>query len=509
MTEAVWVVLVLVGLVGGVALGWWLGRQSLATHAHRVAELDEALATTQRELATANEAKVKAEGEADKHRALLDSQTAQLEEAKAETEALRGRLEKAFTENLGLVGDIRELRRTVEERDNSHKAALEALENAKAQLSDHFKALAGEALDKSTETLLKQAREVLDNYSKTAEGDIEKRKEEIARLVQPIHDQLKGLDETNRTLEQARSQTVGELKEQLEQLGKQGVSLQQETVRLTKALQSSGVAGNWGEVILERLLEMSGLQEGVAYFKQDKIADDDGVHRPDIKILMPGGKHVFVDSKMPASYYLQALEDCDEPTKQQRLVVFTQKLADHVKALARKTYHRGENSADFTVLFLGSDAMYYAAMEIRPTLVEEALTQDIVIATPSSLFVVLKSVHHAWRQQAVADNALAIRDQGARLYDTLCTITEHYHKLGTSIEAAAKAYNQLGVSLERNAVTAAGKLRKMGIETKKKPIEVKQLDASLHTLTKPELTRALVADDQPALPDPSDLTLTP
>lgn len=509
MTEAVWVVLVLVGLLGGAFAGWWLGRQSLTAEAKRAGELDEALATANRELGLANEAKLRAEGEAGKHLALLESQTAQLNEVKGEAEQLRADLRAEVVKNLGLVGELREARCTIEERDKAHETALQALQDAKDQLSDHFKALASDALDTSTKSLMDRAKEVLENYSKTAEGDIEKRKEEIARLVQPIQDQLKGLDETNRSLEQARHRTVGELKEQLEQLGKQGVTLQQETVRLTKALQGSGKAGNWGEVILERLLEMSGLKEGVAYFKQDTIADDDGVHRPDIKILMPGGKHVFVDSKMPAAYYLQALEDCDEPTKQQRLVVFTQKLAEHVKALARKTYHRGETSADFTVLFLGSDAMYYAAMEIRPTLVEEALAQDIVIATPSSLFVVLKSVSHAWRQEAVAENALAIRDQGARLYDTLCTITEHYQKLGSAIEATAKAYNSLGSSLERNAVTAAGKLRKMGIETKKKPLEAKPVETSLHVLTKPELTKALVADDQPALPDPSDLTLTP
>jgi len=466
MSEAVWVLLVVGALVVGAALGIWLGRMTLSGQAGRASELENALKKARAEGSAAQESRLRAEGDAEKFRALMDAQSDQLETVREELRSQTARLEEAVKENLTLMGDVREARCALEERDLAHKQSLQALQDAKEQLSDHFKALAGEALDTSTKSLLTQAKEVLDKYTKTAEGDVEKRKEEIARLVQPIQDQLKGLDETSRSLEEARHRTVGELKEQLEQLGKQGVNLQQETVRLTKALQGSGRAGDWGEVMLVRLLEMSGLQEGLNYVKQETIDDEDGLHRPDIKILMPGGKHVFVDSKMPASYYLQALEDCDEATKQQRLVIFTSKLADHVKALAKKTYHRGENSADFTVLFLGSDAMYTTAMEIRPNLVEEALSQDIVIATPSSLFVVLKSVSHAWRQQAIADNALAIRDQGARLYDTLCKITEHYQKLGNSIDAAAKAYNQLGVTLERNTVTAAHKLRRMGIETK-------------------------------------------
>lgn len=356
------------------------------------------------------------------------------------------------------------LQRTLEERERNFEERKEDLLAARDELSNAFKALSGDVLKTSTAQFLQQADEVLKRYKENAEGDLKTRQEAIDGLLKPMKDTLNKLEEGNQAMERRRSHAYGELMEQVKALNDQQAKLHTETGRLVKALQDPGSAGSWGEMVLERVLEMSGLEEGVNFTTQQTTDDDDQRQRPDVFVHLPGARLIVIDSKAPMRNYLDALSATDSE-KEALLRAHGTKLFEHSKELRRRDYSKHASAPDFTVMFIGSEAAFRAAMEARPNLTEDVLANNVVIATPSTLLALLRAVAYGWRQEKLAETAREVQEDGRRLYETVCKLMEHYGRLGKALGQAGKAYNEFGGSLELRVLPAARRFKDAGVHS--------------------------------------------
>lgn len=406
-----------------------------------------------------------------------------------------------------------EYRAYVSQQEERERQALkkeqefkELLENADQRLQDAFKTLSTQALDNTAKSFLTNAEQVLKTYQVTAEADLKDRKESIEKLLDPVQKNLERLELFNQSLETKRTTAYSELKTHLEDLVLQQATLKTETTRLVRALQDSGTAGTWGEVVLERVVQLAGLDKHIAYDTQTQMTDSDGNRqRPDMVVNLPNSRSIVIDSKAPMKSYIEALESTDENTRQTLLIDHAAKLAGHVKELKRRDYSRFESAPDFTVLFVPSESAFRAAIEARPSLIEDAMGDKVVLATPTTLLALLRAVNYGWKQEQFALEARQVQAEGKKLYESLATLSSHYSDLGKSLGQAVTRFNAFGASLESTVLPAARKFKELGVASNKEVAPTTQLEGNPKTLTKPELvnpipTQALIAPESPTLP---------
>ena len=426
--EALWT---LAGLGVGAVMTFLLMRQVQKSHAER---LNDAL-----ERVKAHESEWKSQSEK-LESAVRDSQTAQ--------------------------SNVESLKATLREREIAHEQRLLDYQAAEKKLEATFKALSGEALEHSTKQLLAQSEEVLKRFKDTAEGDDTARKKEIENLLKPVRDNLQKLDEQNQQMERHRQGAYRELMKEVVTLKDGQVGLTKETTRLVKALQDPGSAGSWGEMVLERVVEMAGLDGYFSYLTQETIDTEDGKQRPDMVVSLPGGRSLIIDSKAPMRSYVTALETEDEYQKAALLVDHAKKLIDHAREMKRRDYSKKvETAPDFVVLFVPSESAYRMAIEKRPGLFEEASEFNVLIATPMALLPLLKAVAYGWQQEKLALSARQLQADAAMLYDRVCKIASDYVMLGKALSAAGKKYNDMGATLESRVLPAARKFKEHGVQT--------------------------------------------
>lgn len=407
----------------------------------------------------------------------------------AEQREIIQKLEVAQTELSDSNATIQGLRTKLEERDNAHEQRLAAYKSAEDQLKDTFKALSGDALEQSTKQLLAQSEEVLKRFKDTNDGDEAARKLEIENMLRPVRDNLEKLDEHNQRMERHRQGAYQELMKEVVLLKDGQTGLTRETTRLVKALQDPGSAGSWGEMVLERVVEMAGLDGYWSYLTQETIETEDGRQRPDMVISLPGGRSLIVDSKAPMRSYVTALETEDDNQKAALLIDHAKKLLDHAKELRRRDYSKSVDSApDFVVLFVPSESAYRSAIEKRPGLFEEASELNVLIATPMALLPLLKAVAYGWQQEKLALSARKLQADAAQLYDRVCKLADHYTKLGRALRDAGRRYNDLGATLESRVLPAARKFKDHGVQTSSHLAAIEPLDFAPRPLNSAELS---------------------
>ena len=222
--------------------------------------------------------------------------------------------------------------------------------------------------------------------------------------------------------------------------------------------------GRWGELTLRRLVELAGLTEHCDFTEQLHLAAADGALRPDLVVHMPEARDLVIDAKAPLEAYLAALDAASDEERAAALRRHAQQVEMRVRELASKHYWaQFEHSPEFAVLFLPGDQFLSAALAERPELLETALGQGVIIATPSSLVALLKAVAYGWRQSAVAHNAAQIRDLGQELYRRLSTFNGHLGRMGRRLAAAVDAYNAAVGSLERQVLPQARRFSELGV----------------------------------------------
>jgi DNA recombination protein RmuC len=302
------------------------------------------------------------------------------------------------------------------------------------------------------------------------------------------------------TVERERAGSYAKLLEQVAMMRTTSEQLQQETTQLVTALRAPQVRGRWGEMQLERAVEAAGLTEHIDYVTQATVAGPDGRVRPDLVVRLVGGKSVVVDSKVAFSGYLEAMEARDEATRAARLKAHARHLRDHIDALGAKSYwEHFTPSPEFVVCFVPADAFLDAALREEPALLERAFEQNVVVATPSTLVALLRTVAYTWRQEALAANAAEVHRLGRELYQRLSTMGGHIDKLGSSINNAVENYNKTVSSLESRVFVTARKMIDLKVVEPGERFEApQQVTETARSSQAPEITEQRVV----ALPKP-------
>jgi DNA recombination protein RmuC len=330
------------------------------------------------------------------------------------------------------------------------------------RLAAAIKALSTEALDANSSRFLELADARLAGY------------------VRPLKDSLERMDHKLQGVERVRQEAYGALQAQVTTLSERAGSL-------TNALRTPHVRGRWGEAQLRNVVEYAGMIEHCDYVSQATTSTDDGTLRPDLVVRIPGGKHVVVDAKAPLAAYLSAFETSDDAERELRLADHARQVREHVTKLSAKGYWRQfEPSPDFVVMFLPDESYLRAAHEHDPTLQEYAWSSNVILASPSTLMVLLRTVAMTWQQETIAESAREVSALGRELYKRLATMGAHVGRLGKSLDGAVKAYNETVGSLERQVLVQARRFEKHGI-TGIEPPELQPVERQTRPLAAAEL----------------------
>lgn len=403
---------------------------------------------------------------------------ARAEEASARValeERLRGReeslaeartaLERAAAKEDDLEGRVSELRAIVAGSDEK----LRVFAEAEQKLTDAFQNLASQALARNNQQFLDLAKENLEKLQGEAKGELEQRQQAIAALVAPLREALGKVDAEVRRVEVNRQEAYGALTEQVKALLGSQEKLQSETGRLVTALRRPEVRGSWGEIQLKRAVEFAGMVEFVDFRTQESVDAEEGKLRPDLVVKLPGGKQVVVDSKAPLDAYLAAIEAPNEEARKTALARHARQVRDHLRKLAAKSYwDQFENAPEFVVLFLPGEAIWSAALEQDPQLIEEAFQQSVLIVTPATLVALLKTVYYGWKQETLATNARDISKSAGELYDRLRRFAVHLAGVGKGLTTALEKYNEAVGSFDSRVLPQGRKLEELGATTGEK-----------------------------------------
>ncbi len=368
-----------------------------------------------------------------------------------------GREREARIEEAG-AGAALQAQMCAERRAAEEKLAL--VRQAQQDLAQTFDALSSRALQANNDQFLQLARESLGRFAEAANGDLEKRQSAIAELVRPVRESLERVDEKIGKLENARTFAYASLTAQVRSLLETQNALRAETGNLVKALRAPSVRGRWGEMQLQRVVEMAGMLEHCDFAQQQTVEGDEGRLRPDLVVKLPGGKRLVVDAKAPLAAYLDALEAQSDDARAAHLAAHARQLRSHVGQLARKAYwDQFEHTPEFVVLFVPNEAVFSAAMEQDPSLMEGAFSERVLLASPTTLIALLRAAAFGWRQERLAQDAQEIAALGRDLHKRLGKLGEHFAKLGRGLASAVGAYNETVGSFERMVVPGARKLR--------------------------------------------------
>jgi DNA recombination protein RmuC len=344
-----------------------------------------------------------------------------------------------------------------DERERSLELALERLRSG-------FDALAGQALRGNNETFLALANQLFGRQQAQAMLQLGEREKSVELLLAPIRDALQRTHEQIARIEKDRAETFGALRNALESVTLGQQSLQKETRNLVTALRRPEVRGQWGEMTLRRLVELAGMLEHCDFDEQVHVVGDDRNLRPDMIVRMPDGRQLVVDVKTPLDAYLAAIEATSDESRAVAVRRHAQAVADRVRHLSSKRYwSQFDRSPDFVVLFIPGDQFLSAAMAELPNLLEDAIRQDVIIATPSSFIALLKAVAYGWRQNALAENASQIRELAEELYRRLAAFSGHVARMGRTLGQSVDAYNSAVGSLERQVLPGARKFTELGL----------------------------------------------
>lgn len=358
--------------------------------------------------------------------------------------------------------EINELNR----ENGALKAKVEAqansLEEVRKAMVDTFKSAASDALTQNNKQFLDLAKTQLETQVKGAEGDLDKRKTAIEEMLKPVKESIDSYKKRIEELEKGSEKTFGQVTEMLSNIQATNTSLQKETTALVNALRNPRVRGKWGEIGLKRVVEFSGLSAHCDFYEQVYSEGEDSVLKPDMIINLPGNSHVVVDSKLPLDAYLQALETDDETSRNILFAKHAKDLRDHINKLSKKQYwSQFENTPDFVVLYMEVESALNVALMTDKTLLQDAMNNKIILATPTTLIVVLKSVAMSWQQHTITENALLIMDAATELHGRLSVFAEHFDKVGSGLKSALKGFNDAIGSWEGRVLPAGRKLEQL------------------------------------------------
>jgi len=353
-------------------------------------------------------------------------------------------------------------------------------------LKEQFQALAGEALKAQSEQFMTVANERFARANEANRAELEKREQSVRQLVEPMKVALDEVKKQTTEADKARAETQAQLTEQIRRVLDSSEQLGKQTESLRSALRRPEVRGRWGELHLRRVVEVAGLVNGVDFAEQSSETAADGSRlRPDMIVTLSGGRKIVVDAKTPLDALLDM--DADPEHADEHAARHVRNVRARVKELSSKAYRDQFGSdVDFSVLFLPAESFLQVAIENDPNLLTDAYESGVIIATPTVLVAMLRTVAHTWRAEALAKNARDVLDTGRDLYKRLATMGEHLAKVGAAIDRASDAYNATIGSMERQVLPAARRFAALqGID---KDLDLQVIEGETRAITAPELT---------------------
>ncbi|KLI63385.1 DNA recombination protein RmuC [Aurantiacibacter marinus] len=465
--ETTAILLILAALVLGAVAGWFFGSRP-------VADLRERLAAR--------------EGDAreldDKFRkAIVELEGASVRAEKADV--LAEQLETVRVDREGLRADLATLKADAA----NHDKQITLMKEAREELLIQFRAAGSEVLGKAQEKFIADAAERFGNSERA-------NKEAVANLLKPVNDRLLKYEEQVGSLERQRTDAFAKLNQQIETMRLGQEEVRREAQRLGNSLTNAPKArGRWGERALQNLLEQCGLAEHTDFHLEQSMDTDEGRMRPDAIVNVPGQKKLVIDSKVSLNAYQAAFEADDDDERARHMALHAKSMRNHVQTLGAKSYQsQFEEAPDYVVMFVPGEHFVAAALEADPTLWDYAFDNRVLLATPTNLVAIARTVAQVWRQDALASEAQEIGRMGAELYSRLETAASHLKRVGGGLETAVNNYNKFVGSFERNVLSSARRMQEKGIEIGKKEIDEVPLVESA-----PRYTSADVSGDEKTL----------
>ena len=413
-------IVVIAAVVAGLGIGWFLGSHPVAEWKARHAERD---------------------AEARDHEAQFKQAVAELGQSRIEIATL-----KANAENFD--------------------KQIELLNKAREELLAQFKATGGEVLSRAQDEFLKHAQERFGHSEKASE-------EKLKALLHPVHQRLESYEKQVIGLEQQRVNAFGELTGLIQSMKEGQQAVRHEAMRLTSALTNAPKArGRWGEQQLKNVLESCGLSQHTDFLLEQSIETEDGRLRPDAIVRIPGGKVLVIDAKVSLVAYQEAFAADTDEARDRAMAAHVASMKNHVNQLGAKSYQsQFEEAPDYVVMFVPGEHFVAAALEHDPGMWDYAFERRVLLATPTNLVAIARTVAQVWRQDELAREAMEIGRLGSELYDRLAVAAEHMKRVGGGLETAVNNYNKFVGSFERNVLSSGRRLAEKGIEIGKREIE--------------------------------------
>lgn len=449
---AVLLLALLVGLIVGGAFGWFAGVRPVAEWKQRflardgeARELDEKFKAAIRDLADASARAERA-----------DRLTAELDTTRQDREKLRSELA------------------TLKANEAHFEEQKKLLLSAQEQLRKEFENAGAKVLAEAQQAFLTRANERFEHAEKA-------NKEAISAVLQPVGEQLKRYENRVESLEKQRVDAFGNLNGVIEELRKGQEAVRAEAARLGNSLRNAPKArGRWGEQQLRNVLEQCGLAEHTDFLLEHSVDTESGRQRPDAIVRIPGNRRLIIDAKVSLNAYQQIFETQDDAERAQALADHARSMRNHVMQLGGKSYQsQFEDAPDYVVMFVPGEHFVAAALETDPELWDFAFRNRVLLATPTNLVAIARTIAQVWRQDDLAREAKEIGRLGGEIYDRLAKVTEDLGKMGTHLGRTVSSFNDFARSFDSRVLVSARRLRDKGIEIGKREIEdIPQIEAA-------------------------------
>jgi DNA recombination protein RmuC len=388
-------------------------------------------------------------------------------------------------ELLDKAGQVAALEQQLAEMKIREESSRKSIEEVKAAMLDSFKSAAADALGQNNKQFLTLAQTQFTAHKSEAATDLETRKKAIEDLLKPVKEAIDTYKTKVEELGNTSNMTFGRVAEMMEKIQATHSSLQRETGALVNALRNPRVRGRWGEIGLKRLVEFSGMSAHCDFVEQVCTeGDDESMLKPDMIIKLPGNAHVVVDSKLPLDAYLEALETDDETARNLLIAKHAKALRDRITKLSKKQYwSQFENTPDFVVLYMEIESAFNAALMADKSLLQDAIGNKIILATPTTLIVILKSVAMSWQQHNITKNALEIQSAAIELHSRMTVFSGYLTKLGKGLKSALDNYNEVIGSYTARLLPQGRKLEELGATSNKQKVpQVKMIENTVREL---------------------------